>query len=234
MLYSKGDAVGTCSSLDHRGRTVASFTITPEPHRRARRSRSARPRRHASTRSGALHHAGYPTRVRFSPIIPFVGWRDDYDELVARIARVASPELITFWTLTMIELDELPRIVPLAMLEPGVLEQARRASRLLAGDKGAPFPEKVRARIYSELTEIVRGRLPQTRVSLCLESPAGMGRAARHAPVAGARRLRLQLRPSGDAASGAAGSERLPRRRPALRPQGAAGVAVPVCPRSRI
>lgn len=170
LLYSKGDAVGHLLDLDHAGRTVASFTITPEPIADLVEQGAPSPQARIDA-LGAMHRAGYPTRVRFSPVVPFAGWRAAYAELVARIALAAAPELITFWTLSMVELDELPRIIPLQALDPEVLQEARRAAPQLAGSKGAPFPEATRARIYSELTEIVRARLPQTQVSLCLETP---------------------------------------------------------------
>jgi hypothetical protein len=170
MLYSKGDSISHLERLDHRGRTVASFTITPD--RVASLLEKGAPSPQARIEAlGAMHRAGYPTRVRFSPIVPLAGWRDDYDALVARIARVAAPELVTLWTLSMVEVDELPRIVPLDALDQAVLAEARAAAVRLRGDKGAPFPPASRAAIYRQLAEILRAHLPQTRVSLCLESP---------------------------------------------------------------
>lgn len=170
MLYSKGDAVAHLAGLEHGGRTVASFTITPD--RIAALVERGAPSPEARIQAlGLLGRAGYPTRVRLSPIVPLAGWRDDYDALFARIARVGTPELLTLWTLSMIQLSELPRIVALSALDPALLLQAELAEPSLRGDKGAPFPEAARAAIYRELIEIARARLPETRVSLCLESP---------------------------------------------------------------
>jgi spore photoproduct lyase len=170
LLYSKGDRVEHLVDLDHAGRTAASFTLTPEPIADLLEQGAPSPASRIEA-LGALHRAGYPVRVRFSPIVPFAGYRDAYDDLARRIARAGSPELFTFWTLSMIELDELPRIVPLGMLDSGALDAARAAAKSLRGDKGAPFPEHTRARIYSEISAIVRAHLPESRVSLCLESP---------------------------------------------------------------
>jgi spore photoproduct lyase len=170
MLYSKGDAVAHLAGLDHGGRTVASFTLSPD--RVAALVERGAPAPEARIHAlGVLHRAGYPTRVRLSPIVPLAGWRADYDELLARIAEAGTPELVTLWTLSMVELAELPRIVPLAALDPELLAAAREAAPRLAGDKGAPFPEAARAAIYGELIARVRARLPEARVSLCLESP---------------------------------------------------------------
>jgi spore photoproduct lyase len=171
MLYSKGDAVDHLAALDHRGRTVASFTITPD--RIAELLEQGAPTPDARIAAlGVLHRAGYPTRVRFSPVVPLRGWRAQYRDLVARIARAGTPELVTLWTLSMIDLEVLPAIVPLDELDPDVLAEARACVAETRGQKGAPFPHRARARIYRDLVGIVQDALPETRVSLCLESPA--------------------------------------------------------------
>lgn len=170
MLYSKGEAVDHLVGLDHGRRTVASFTLTPEPIAAVLEAGAPPPA--ARIRAlGELAKAGYPTRVRFSPIVPVKGFRDQYRELVDRLAAVASPELVTLWTLSMIDLDELGRIVPLESLDEGALAAARVAAEGLRGEKGSPFPAETRSAIYADVIEIVRERLPQTRVSLCLEAP---------------------------------------------------------------
>ena len=171
MLYSKGDRVAHLEDLDHRRKTVASFTITP--HRVAELLEQGAPGPDARIEAlGRLHRAGYPTRVRFSPIVPLSGWQEHYRELVARIARCATPELCTLWTLSMTDVEELSRIVPEHELSARELSEARAAAAEMRGDKGAPFPAGTRARIYRELVDIVRERLPGTRISLCLESAA--------------------------------------------------------------
>ena len=171
MLYAKGAAVEHLLPLDHGGRTVSSFTITPEPIAALLEQGAPSPQARIDA-LGAMQRAGYPTRVRFSPLVPLRSWRRDYEALVARIARVGSPELFTLWTLSMIELAELPSIVPLEALDPEVLAELRAAAPALRGDKGAPFPAETRTRIYREITGMISAALPEARVSLCLETPA--------------------------------------------------------------
>ena len=170
LLYSKGDSVEHLVGLRHAGRTAASFTITPEPIAELLEQGAPSPASRIAA-LGTLHQAGYPTRVRFSPIVPLVGFREAYDDLARRIALVGAPELITMWTLSMVELAELPRILPLEQRDGDVLAEARAAEEAMRGDKGAPFPEGTRARIYRDVGAIVRERLPNTRLSLCLEAP---------------------------------------------------------------
>ena len=170
MLYSKGDEVAHLEGLEHRGRTVASFTVTPDRVASLLEQGAPEPGRRIAA-LGALHRAGYPTRVRFSPIVPLAGWRDDYDALVRRVAAAGAPELVTLWTLSMIDAAELPHVVPASTLDRDMLARAEAARDTMRDAKGAPFPPDARAEIYASIIASVRRHLPQTRVSLCLEAP---------------------------------------------------------------
>jgi spore photoproduct lyase len=174
MLYSKGDAVDALVSLDHRGKTVACFTLTPEPV--ARLLEVGAPdieRRIAAV--AKLAAAGYPIRVRLSPIVPVREWRAAYAALFDALAKVARPEMITLWTLSMIDVDELGRIVPAEAMDEAILAACRQSAAKMRGDKGAPFPPHVRAEIYRELATMARARFGEAAVALCLEN-AGVWR----------------------------------------------------------
>ena len=118
-----------------------------------------------------LHRAGYPVRVRLSPIVPLQGWEQAYRDLLDDLLRAGTPEMITLWSLSMVELDDLARIVPLDRLDPGALAEARAAAQRLRGHKGAPFPVSVRAHLYRTIARMIRDVSPGTRLALCLESP---------------------------------------------------------------
>ena len=169
LLYSKGDSVEHLVGLQHRRRTAASFTITPEPIA-AVLEQGARPPAARIAALGTLFQAGYPTRVRFSPVVPLLGYREAYDTLLRQIAAAGTPELITMWSLSMVQLSELPRILPLHALDPQALDEARAAEEAMRDDKGAPFPPATRARFYGEIGELIARHLPDTRISLCLEA----------------------------------------------------------------
>jgi len=171
MLYSKGDAVDHLLDLDHRGKTVASFTLTPSPIA-ALLEAGAPPPAARIAAMGRLARAGYPIRVRFSPIVPVRGWRDLYAELVTAVFEAAEPEMITLWTLSMIDVEELDRILPPGVLEPAALAAARAAAGRMRGDKGAPFPPGLRSAIYADVAALVREHSRSTHVALCLEAPA--------------------------------------------------------------
>lgn len=169
LLYSKGHEVDSLLDLDHRGKTVASFTLTPDAVAKFLEVGAPTPNERIAA-IGSLAEAGYPIRVRFSPIVPLRGWRDSYRDLVAKLVAVSKPELITMWTLSMIDVADIARIVPRGDIDEDIMEAADAAAEQTNGTKGAPFPTAIRARIYREIAEIVTEVSPSTKMSLCLET----------------------------------------------------------------
>lgn len=170
MLYSKGDYIDSIDQLDHKGKTIASFTLTPE--RIASMLEMGAPR--VKRRLRAIHRlseVGYPIRVRFSPIIPISGWQAAYRDLIGQLMEVARPELITLWTLSMVDFQELTSIVPTDELDEKALRSAQNRADEMRGRKGAPFPPELRADIYRNIAEQIKCISPSTKVSLCLETP---------------------------------------------------------------
>lgn len=170
MLYSKGDHTNGIEKLDHKGKTIASFTLTPERIASVLEISAPTPSRRLEAIE-RLYSVGYPIRVRYSPIVPIRGWRQAYRDLTSRLMQVARPELITLWTLSMIDLQELTTIVPIEQLDEQALIAAQNAAKQMEGQKGAPFPPWFRAELYREIAQQVKNISPSTRVSLCLETP---------------------------------------------------------------
>lgn len=168
MLYSKGEAVDALVDLDHRKKTVACFTLTPQPVASLVEPGAPPPHRRLVA-IGKLAAAGYPIRVRLSPIVPVAGWRTAYKQLIADLAAVAQPEMVTLWTLSMINHEDLHRIIPETALDDSVLAASRAEAKEMHGRKGAPFPPVVRAELYREIAAWTRAHFDQTAISLCLE-----------------------------------------------------------------
>ncbi len=169
LLYSKGDEVDALIDLDHQGKSIVSFTLTPEAVASFLEVGAPSPadRIRAIAR---LSDAGYPIRVRFSPIVPLRGWREAYRDLIEQLMAVSRPELITMWTLSMINVADIDRIVPREDLDEEILAAALAGAEQTNGQKGAPFPAPIRALIYRDIAALVREISPRTKVSLCLEN----------------------------------------------------------------
>jgi DNA repair photolyase len=170
MLYSKGHEVQHLLDLDHQKKTVACFTLTPDSVATLLETSAPSPNERIEAIS-ALHRAGYPTRVRFSPIVPLKGWEEAYADLISRLFAVAKPEMVTLWTLSMIEVGQLSSIVPLGQLDPEILRRSEAAAGEMKGKKGAPFPDDLRVEMYRKLAQLIYQASPSTLVALCLEAP---------------------------------------------------------------
>ena len=175
MLYSKSANVEPLLDLDHRGHTIVCFTLsTPDT---AARLEPAAPKFEERIRAAArCADAGYPVRFRFSPIVPFAGWRADLDRRVRQMAEQVAPELVTLWTLSMISVDELDRIAAVDELDPRFVEGARSARDEMTNAKGAPFPDELLAEIYEVAADAIARHSPSTKVALCLETPPVLDR----------------------------------------------------------
>jgi len=171
MLYSKGDGVDSLVDADHRGHTIASFTLTPPEVAALLEQGAPAPARRIAA-MGRLHRAGYPVRIRLSPIVPVRGWRDAYARLIAAAAAAATPEMATLWTLSMVDADQLDEVVPADLLDEDALRAASTAGDALRGSKGAPFPPAYRIAVYREVAAMIRAAWPDTEIALCLEEPA--------------------------------------------------------------
>ncbi|MCC7387009.1 MAG: hypothetical protein IT384_34555 [Deltaproteobacteria bacterium] len=184
MLYSKSANVDHLLELDHRGHTIACFTLS-SPSAARLLERAAPPTGARIVAARKCSDAGYPVRFRFSPIVPLRGWQAELETMVRTMAAQVRPELITLWTLSMTELDELARIVPLDALDPRTLEEAEAARASMVSAKGAPFPGSLRAEIYEVVADTIAAHSPQTRVSLCLESPQVIERVSARLAIVG-------------------------------------------------
>ena len=169
LLYSKGVEVDHLLDLNHGGKTVACWTLTPDivAQQIEPTAPSLASRLEAMEKMAA---SGYPIRVRFSPIVPVHDWQQVYSELIQALKQKATPEMVTLWTLSMIPPDQLSRFVPTNMLDPKILEAIRKNKYATKGQKGAPFSQTTRIAIYREILSILKRELPHTKRAICLES----------------------------------------------------------------
>ncbi len=175
MLYAKSANVRHLQGLDHEEHTVACFTLTMPQTARALEP-SAPPFERRLEAAAQCAKWGYPVRFRLSPIVPYKGWRQEMQAGIARMAAVVEPELVTLWTLSMVEYDELSRVVDPDALDPDFVDDARASREVMAGAKGAPFSDGKRAEIYEAVADALARYSPRTRLSLCLEVPAVLER----------------------------------------------------------
>ena len=175
FLLTKSDNVDDILELDHRGRTVVSWSMNaPSVSRRFELGAPSFERLRAAVKVQA---AGYPVRVRLDPIVPVEGWREEYAQTIGRIFEALEPERVTIGTLrfepgffrarrkllTTGEALEpyLARMAP--MFEPKEFKGKKKVGKY-------SFAEKERAELFSFAIDEVRRHAPDVTIALCKES----------------------------------------------------------------
>jgi len=167
-LKTKTDHVDHLLNLDHRGRTVISFSVNAPQVRRSEEGRaSTLTARLAAARRAA--EAGYPVGLHFDPLIHFPGWEDDYQRTVDHIA-AHLPEASVAWV-SLGCFRYLPSLKGV-MLDRHPDTPIYNGEFISGGDGKMRYPRPLRTRMYRHLVSALKEILPPRAVIyMCMESP---------------------------------------------------------------
>lgn len=104
-LKTKSDCVEDLLGLEHRGRTVLSWSLAPEGvvKREELKCASLSERLGAAQRAQA---AGYPVGLHLDPMICQPGWEQDYDALIEEMTRHLDPRRIAWVSIGSLRFDK--------------------------------------------------------------------------------------------------------------------------------
>lgn len=168
-VLTKSAAVENLLDLDHRGRTILSWSLNP-PEVSRQFERNVPP---VEDRIGAMLRCaavGYPVRAVVMPFIPVDDWQDIYrrfvQDLLARVplARITLGGICSFSKALSRTEEELTEDNPIS----------RRLDRCAKGpgDRRRRFPPPLRVEFYGELIGTIRQARPDLQIGLCLEDPS--------------------------------------------------------------
>ena len=175
MLFTKSDNVDFLLDLDHGGRTIVSWSMSPDTQSRLIDKRTAT----MDERIEAMRkcrQAGYLVRARLSPIVPVRNWRQEYRGFFEKLFAVARPDVVTLELLGWFDYEDLEQLIPADMFDPDALAAARASAEELRGDMKGPFPEALHQEVYRFCIETVRELSPGTPVGVCHGSDELWGR----------------------------------------------------------
>jgi hypothetical protein len=166
IIHTKSANVDFTLDLPHRGRVVLLWTVTSP--RAAEVFEPGAPSTEERLRAARkCQEAGYPIRLKFKPIIPIQGWREDGRRLIEMVLEYTRPEVINLFTLAWMTVEEVDRAFRAAELDPEVVGPMReRPDRTRTG----PLPHDVRARIYDFYIDTIRALDPQVPIAFSTES----------------------------------------------------------------
>ena len=177
MLYTKSANVEHLLDLDHRSRTIISWTISSETVAREieKHSPTTLERIEAARR---CREAGYHVRARFSPIVPVIGWREESARMIEAYLTRVRPDVITMDALALLGYDRLCGCFDIELLDPVYVEACRRIYEAdeHPGKSFWPvgkqmFPHDLRLDILRFYVDEIRRHDAEVPISFCDETP---------------------------------------------------------------
>ena len=171
-VLTKSTAVENLLDLDHRGRTILSWSLNPREISR-KFERNVPPVEERIEAIQKCANAGYPIRAIVMPIIPVDGWQAVYrrfvEDLLARVPlqRITLGGICSFPTALRLTELKLTRRNPISLR----LDRCSKSS----GDGRTRFPQALRAEFYGEMIDAIRQARPELQIGLCLEDRSTFG-----------------------------------------------------------
>jgi len=113
--------------------------------------------------------AGYRVAFHFDPIFYYIGWEDDYREVIEKILEVINPEKIAWVSLGTLRFrPSLKKIIEARFPGNDILD----AEMVLGFDDKLRYPARLRYRIYRALIDALTDRSHTIPIYLCMEERA--------------------------------------------------------------
>lgn len=151
-------------------RTICLWSITADSVSREIEPRSGTTEQRIEA-AARCREAGYPVRVKFKPIVPLRGWRDESRAMIRQVVNRVRPETIGLCMLAWMTAAQMERIIAPEMLDPRFVTGMREAAVELRDFRPGPFPHELRAEVYHFYLAEIRAQDPHVPVFLCTESP---------------------------------------------------------------
>lgn len=168
LYVGKSDNVDYLIEYDHKGHTVCCWSLSTETQCREveKRAASMEARLRAARK---CQEAGYPVRIRFSPMVPVAGWEDELRHMVRRTFEETAPEVLTIEPLRFCTYEQLCADFPPGLLDPEFVEAMRAMPPEADAWQRSEFPDELRVRMYRVVLDEVARISPRTPVALCRE-----------------------------------------------------------------
>jgi len=170
LLYTKSDNVDHLLGLDHRGKTLISWSLGSKTVAQLIEKRTP-PMEERLVAIEKCEAAGYPVRVRISPICPVRNWRSEYAELIEQLLDRVHPEVISVDVIGWMTAAQMKDAIDTDLYADEYRAEVDRQVREDIRIRGKHmFPHEMRAEILRFVIEEIHRRNPDQAVSLCNET----------------------------------------------------------------
>lgn len=167
LYVGKSDHVDFLLDYDHRGHTVCCWSLGGQTQCTQFEHRSA-PLAARIEAMRKCQEAGYPVRVRFSPIIPVKNWRDENREMIELLFEQVEPDVVTIETIRFLTYDAMCQSFDMSLLD----EEFVAAMKSVSGEDvefGCHVPDEFRLKVYDLILAELDRCGPSTPVAFCRE-----------------------------------------------------------------
>ena len=168
LYVGKSDLVDFMLDFDHKGHTSCCWSLSTEKQAQLIELRTAgMEQRLAAARK--CEEAGYPIRIRFSPMAPLVGWEEDTRHMIRRMFEEIQPEVLTIEPLRFQSYRQLADDYEPDIFDPEYVEAMKGREKLSEEWEKTQFPKELRGRMYRVVLDEVERVSPHTPVGFCRE-----------------------------------------------------------------
>ena len=168
LYVGKSDHVDFMLDYDHKGHTVCCWSLGGETQCRLVEPRTAGMEARL-TSARKCQEAGYTVRIRLSPMVPVVGWREEIRHMVRRIFDEITPDVITMEPLRFCTHESLMRDFAPGLIAPEFMAAMAAIPDGAEKWEKSEFPEDYRIEMYKVVLAEVARLSSQTPVALCRE-----------------------------------------------------------------
>lgn len=168
FYVGKSDHVDYFLDYDHRGHTVCCWSLSGQTQSAAFESGSA-PMQARIDSMRKCREAGYPVRVRLSPIVPVRNWREENREMLECLFCAVQPDVVTIETIRFLDYEAMCESFDLSLLDESFAKTMRDA----AGEKrphNFEVPDAFRKEVYDFVIGEIERLSPNTPFAFCRES----------------------------------------------------------------
>jgi len=165
-LKTKSDRVGNLEGLEHRGRTVVSWSVNPAAVIKSDELKTATLQERLSA-ARRCQEWGYRLGFHFDPLIHYEGWEQDYENTVREVFAAIEPRSVAWISLGALRFtphlrDLLKERFPKSKIPYG---------EFVPGHHGKlRYFRPIREEMYSKMLGWIRQQAPGVFVYLCMES----------------------------------------------------------------
>ena len=164
-LKTKSDIIENLEGLEHKGRTIVSWSLNAEPIIRSEEKNSCS----LDDRLKAAYQCqrwGYKVGFHFDPLIYYPGWEDDYKKVVEKLLRTINPASLCWISLGCFRF--IPKLKP-------IIKKRYPESRILYQefirglDGKMRYFKPIRIEMYTKMAEWIKSYDSKMFIYLCME-----------------------------------------------------------------